>query len=110
MGEGDSDRWALIVHSLALARGRHDPRMSSGRGLVSAGLTELRLDMLLAADLDVLFDLLPRLARRLSAGAVALDWLPLAEIVLNAGRDEDRADRARLQIARTYARAVEAQG
>ena len=103
--ESDPERWALIVHALALARGRHDPRRPTGAALQEVGLTEQRLNLLLAADLEVLFDLLPRLARRLDARAAALDWLPLADIVLNAGRNEVEADRARLRIARAYARA-----
>lgn len=107
VGEGDAERWALVVHALALARGRHDPRRPTGAALREAGLTDERLDLLLAADLDTLFDLLPRLARRLAASGAALDWLPLVEVVMNAGRDEAAADRARLRIARGYARAAD---
>jgi CRISPR system Cascade subunit CasB len=98
-------RWALIVHCLALARGRHDWHAPTGKMLFEIGLSEARLDQLLAADLDVLFDLLPRIARRLAAQGGAIDWVPLARIVRWAGLHEDSAEEARLTIARSFARA-----
>ena len=106
----DEQRWALLAHSLALAHGRHDPAARSGKTLHAIGVTEARLSQLLAADFDVLTDLLPRLARRLAATGQAIDWLPFALLALHAGRpgyDEQSADRARLDIARSYARAAD---
>lgn len=100
---GQFHRWALIVHCLALARGRHDMTAPTGKTLDDLNVSEARLNQLLSADRDVLFDLLPRLARRLAAQNAAIDWRPLARIVL--ADDEDRADKARLEIARSYARA-----
>ena len=98
---GNANRWALLVHCLAIARGRHDRAAPTGKALCDLGLTEARLNQLLAADEEVLFDLLPRIARRLAAQNAAVDWLPLARILL-AGADA--ADQARLDIARSYAR------
>lgn len=104
-GMEDARRWALIVHSLALARGRHDRGEPTGRKLFEIGLTEARLNQLLSADADTLFDLLPRLARRLAGQPANIDWLPLAQLARRVGVYEDRADETRLKIARDYARA-----
>jgi CRISPR system Cascade subunit CasB len=114
-------RWALVTNALALARGRHDRGVKAGAGLHLAGVSEARVNMLLAADLDVLFDLLPRIARRLdSAGPEGrLDWRPLAALALhaaddtpggdNGAGDEERVRKARVDIARQYSRAARAQ-
>jgi hypothetical protein len=101
----DTERWALIVHCLALAGGRHDSEISTGKALFQLNLSEARLNQLLAADSDVLFDVLPLLARRIGAQGAALDWRPLAELARWAGRKEASADKARLQIAQRYAQA-----
>ena len=115
----DRRRWALIVHCLALVRGRHereapigrvlaDSLYSESRSLYSESrslYSESRLNLLLSADFDVLTDLLPRLARFLDAHNAAADWLPLVRIARWAGRREDIADDERLRIARYYARA-----
>jgi hypothetical protein len=95
-------RWALVVHCLAIMRGRIDMGVPAGGALFALGLTEARLNQLLAADEDVLFDLLPRIARRVAAQGAAFDWRPLARLVLG---DAEAAEAARLGIARAYARA-----
>lgn len=97
-------RWALVIHCLALARGAHDKDKRTGAILHDLPLTELRLNQLLAADQDVLFDLLPSLARRLAAQGAAINWAPLAMLALYG--DHDSSDRHRLDIARAYARAA----
>lgn len=99
-------RWALVIHCLALVRGAHDKDKRAGAVLHDLPLTELRLNQLLAADHDVLFDLLPSLARRLSAQGAAINWAPLAMLALYG--DHDSSDRHRLDIARAYARAANA--
>ncbi len=101
----DRRRWALIVHCLALARGRHERQAPIGRVLADSLYSESRLNLLLSADFDVLTDLLPRLARFLDTHNAAADWLPLVRIARWAGRCEDIADDQRLRIARDYARA-----
>ena len=103
-GEGRR-RWALIVHCLALARGRHEREAPIGRILANSLYSESRLNLLLSADFDVLTDLLPRLARFLDAHNAAADWLPLVRIARWTGCREDIADDERLRIARDYARA-----
>lgn len=98
--------WMLVIHFLVLIRGAHREDQETGATLHAIGLSEGRLNMLLAADLDILFDLLPRLARRIGAGGQAIDVVPIARLALNADRNEPAADRARLDIARGYARAA----
>ena len=102
----DRRRWLLIVHCLALARGRHAPDARAGRLLADMYYSEERLSRLLSSDFEVVADVLPRLARWLNSKGAAIDWLPLARLARWTGRDEDSADRARHQIARDYARAA----
>ncbi len=101
----DRRRWVLIVHCLALVRGRHESEARTGRVLADSRYSESRLNLLLSADFDVVSNLLPRLARFLAARNAAADWLPLVRIARWAGRREDIADDQRLRIARDYARA-----
>jgi CRISPR type I-E-associated protein CasB/Cse2 len=98
-------RWAAVVNALALCHGAHDQRRRCGEALYDIGISEERLAMLLAADCEVLIDLLPRLARRLDASGQAMDWWPLAHLMLTVGREPDEADRMRSRIARDYVRA-----
>jgi len=108
-GPESEKRWALVVHALALARGRHDRTRRIGAVLAEIGVSEARLNTLLAADFDVLLDLVPRLARRLDASGASADWLPLVRLVLSTGyaSQEEQADEARLTIARAFARAAD---
>jgi len=95
--------WALIVHCLALARGKHRTGGPGvGKALVEIGYGEARLQMLLRADFETLADVLPRLARRLHSRNQLMDWWPLAHLVLGSATDPERAQRAREQIARDY--------
>ncbi len=98
-------RWAAIVNALALCRGAHRQDRRCGEALYEMGFKEERLAMLLAANCNVLIDLLPRLARRLFAAGQAMDWWPLAHLILTVDRELDEADRMRSQIARDYVRA-----
>ena len=102
----DRRRWMLIMHCLALARGRHAPETRTGRVLTETHYSEERLSRLLSSDFEVIADVLPRLARWVGAKGAAIDWLPLAQLARWTGRDENRADRVRHQIARDYARAA----
>ena len=98
-------RWATIINALALCRGAHDPGQRAGAALYAANFSEARLATLLGADWDTLIDLLPRVARRLNAANVRMDWSTLATLVLVIGRDEARADEVRSRIARDFVRA-----
>ena len=105
-------RWALIVHCLALVRGRHrNDAPGFGRVLQELNFGELRLQQLLRADLEQLFDLLPRVARRLAAQSAEANWWPIVTLVLNVGSTADpqrsvtraeKAEAARLQIAKDF--------
>ncbi len=101
-------RWALVLHCLALAQGRHDPRPDAEPGAVLARLRfgEARLRQLVEADERVLATLLPRLARRLAAASAAINWWPLADLLLHAGLTDPqslaRADAARQRLIRRY--------
>lgn len=110
LSEPTRPRWALLLHCLAIARGLHDPRTEAAPGSVLARLrwSEARMRQLVEADAQVLADLMPRLARRVAAAGAALDWRPLAELLLHAGTDhEERADAARRRIVMQY---LQAQG
>lgn len=102
-------RWAVIVHCLALARGAISSR-SPGEALAALRFSEPRLRQLLQADADLLLQLMPSLARRLHAAGQALDWWPLAKLVLNAGLNEPAADEARAWIARGFIQAAGREG
>lgn len=102
-GEEMTRRWTLVVHCLALARGRHAKDVPTGKVLHDLPLTEGRFNMLMAADMEVLFDLLPRLARRLDAKPAAINWAPLALLALYG--DGKLGDLQRQKIAQEYARA-----
>ncbi|MDX2266440.1 MAG: type I-E CRISPR-associated protein Cse2/CasB [Hyphomicrobiales bacterium] len=104
--QDETTRWRLIVHCLALVEGRHSPNARAGTELFRAGYSEARLNALLSGDFDVYCDLLSVLARRLRAAQINLDWAPLAQIALFAGRKESLADKARVIIARDYATAT----
>lgn len=101
-------RWALIVHCLALAGGRHRRGAPSfGRVLVDIHYGELRLRQLLRADLEVLLDVLPRVARRVDSKSLDANWWPVTELVLNVPpadekTEPDKANTARRQIARDF--------
>lgn len=98
--------WLLIIHTLSLARWRHEPRIKIGQGLAALRLGDNRLKQLLSADFETLQQLLPRLARRF-AGCTevpGMDFVPLARLALAAGAWPDDLEPARLEIARSYTR------
>jgi hypothetical protein len=106
--DADRARWALLLHCLALAQGAHEPRADAEPGAVLARLrfSEARVRQLVEADEQVLAALLPRLARRLAAAGAAVNWWPLAQMLLHtASADPSRqalADAARQRIVRHY--------
>jgi hypothetical protein len=107
----DHRRWFAVLHCLAIVEGRHDPRGTGAPGRVLAELRfkEARLRALVEADIDTLFDLMPRIARLLAAKARALDWGPFAALLLHAGCAvpvrEQYADAARRRLVAEYVRA-----
>jgi hypothetical protein len=106
-------RWALVLHCLALAQGRHDVRFDADPGAVLAKLrfSEARLQQLVEADAQLLATLMPRVARRLAAAGAAVNWWPLADLLLQGGpgdaAGQARADAARQRLVRRW---LDAQG
>jgi len=99
-------RWALALHCLAIAHGKHAREQEAGAVLhrLYAG-KEARLRQLIEADFDVLSDLMPRLARRLAAANAALDWWPLVNLLLYTGTDQEaRANSARQRLVQQFLR------
>ena len=98
--------WLLIVHTLALARWRHDYRRPVGQGLMAMRLSDNRLKQLLSADYETLQKLLPRLARRFERckEVPGMDFTPLARLAITASTGSERLERARLDIALSYTR------
>jgi CRISPR system Cascade subunit CasB len=98
---GSGDRWALVVHLLALAAPeQHCGGNSLGTALAHAKYSEGRLTRLLEADVDMFAVVLPRMVRFLIAKGEAIPHLELANFVLWGGSDRDRR-----RIARDYYRA-----
>ena len=101
-------RWATIVQVAALLSGTggaraHRPGRELGRAVAAAGYSEARMMRLLAARGPALRGAVVRLARFLaSRGAQPVDLRPLAALVLHEGRNEERAEAARLRIARGF--------
>lgn len=102
-GDEAERRWALLFHGIALmVPNHHDVGTRVGRALFVAGYSEQRLGRLLDAR-DVQFRaLVPRLCRQLAHKGQALDWRELGRLVLAEGRDEQKAEVVRLDIARAY--------
>jgi hypothetical protein len=101
-------RWALVLHCLALAQGRHDSRFDADPGAVLARLrfSEARMRQLVEADERLLTTLMPRLARRLASAGATVNWRPLADLLLQGGPGDEsgraRADAARQRLVRRY--------
>ena len=68
--------------------------------MAQIGVSEARVKQLVEADADLLCELLPRLSRRLASAGVAVQWWPLADLLLYTGTAfEERADMARRRTA-----------
>lgn len=97
--------WRMLAHVAALLSGTagehpHAPGRRLGRALHAAGLSENRFLRLTAARGPALEDQIVRAARRLAqAGSAPVDLWP---VLLLAGRDQAKAENARLQIAQDY--------
>jgi CRISPR type I-E-associated protein CasB/Cse2 len=99
-GDG-MNRWALLIHLLALAApDQHRGGDSLGCALFAAGYSEGRLTRLLETPATDFAVVLPRMARFLVAKGERLDPYELADLVIRGG-----ADRERLHIAQEYYRA-----
>lgn len=101
----DIRKWGLIMHGIALmshgAGLAHNPRIPVGQAVYQV-YTERRLATLLEARGSTLHSLLARLFRMLGNQKCAFNWRAMAWFILNEGYDEERAEAARVEIARTY--------
>jgi len=93
-------RWALIAHGMALAG--HAGREPLGAQLSHAGVAESRVTKLLTARGDALRQLIPPMLRLLASKEVAPNWDELGGLILNDGKDEERAEAIRMKIASRY--------
>ena len=110
--ESMESRWALIIHGIALmtptsaentaTRTAHDREVPVGRALHEAKYSEMRFNQLLAARDDMLRKLLARTFRMMSTNDKAFDWREMARFILNEGNDEEKAERSRRRLARSY--------
>ena len=114
MGEDRLRRWASIVHVVAILAGTggrrvHAGTVRTGRALAEADFKDLRFMRLTTARGARLRDEVMRLARFLAAkDKVPVDLRPLADLILFEGVDEPKAERARLDLARSYYAAMTA--
>ena len=104
----DARRWGTLVQIVALLSGTgraraHDPTRDAGRVIRVADYSEARMMRLMASRGPGLRRGTVRLARFLAAKrAGPLDLRPLFELVLNEGRNERKAEEARLGLAAGY--------
>lgn len=95
-------RWAAVFQAAAILAGLHDPKRPLGEALISSGYSELRFVRLLRARGNGIFTEMRTAARFLSAKSERCDVNDLARLVLMT--DSDKAESARLSIARSYYR------
>lgn len=93
-------RWALIAHGMALAG--HAGREPFGAQLSHAGVAESRVTKLLTARGDALRQLIPPMLRLLASKEMVPNWDELGGLILNDGKDEERAEAIRMKIASRY--------
>ena len=117
-GNMEIEKWALITHGIALmAHGAglaHRPRIAVGQALYQGGgnrvpfYSEDRLATLLSARGSTLHRSLARVFRMLSNEGCAFNWREMAWFILNDGnKDDEEADKSRIEIARAYYRAMQ---
>jgi CRISPR-associated protein Cse2 (CRISPR_cse2) len=101
-------RWAAAVHVMAQRPDALRTDIRLGEALLRIGLSEQRLDMLLNARGNTLFDLVRRLSLRLARSEEGIPYRELCQLVIWADRPEReaQAERLRLDIAQSYQRAV----
>ncbi len=116
-------KWALVLHGIALmtrtagsdapSRSAHDRNMPVGKALFQGGdanrttafYSESRLSRLLTARGSMLRTLLARMFRMIAAADQPFNWYQMAQLILNEGHNEERAEAVRRNIARNYYRA-----
>ena len=108
----DIRKWGLILHGIALmaheAGLAHRRQLFVGKTLYEGDgkamplYSERRLATLLSARGPALYQLLARMFRMLANKKCAFNWREMAWFILNEGENEERAEQARIEIARAY--------
>lgn len=111
------NKWALILHGIALmtptgedGRSAHDGAIPVGRALYLGGddgrsspyFSEMRLNRLLTARGPMLRVLLARMFRMMAAANAFFNWREMATFILNDGYSEEGAELSRRRVAREY--------
>ena len=111
------NKWALVLHGIALmtptgegGRSAHDGTVPVGRALYLGGdgdrnsgyYSETRLNRLLTARGPMLRALLARLFRMTASANASFNWREMATFILSDGYSEERAEQSRRRIAREY--------
>lgn len=105
-GAEDLGSWIAIIKSLAQMAGLHRPGRPFGTALAAADVSEMRLNRLLRARGEALYDQLRVTLHALASHGEGADGLDIAYFVLSdAGPDEDFRERVRRRVARFYYRA-----
>lgn len=99
-------RWSGAVHVMAQRPDALRTDVRLGEALHRIGVSEQRLDMLLNARRDTLFDLVRRLSLRLARSEEAMPYRELCQLLLWSDRQdkEQDAEKLRIQIAQSYLR------
>jgi hypothetical protein len=101
-------RWVGAVHVMAQRPDALRSDIPLGEALQSIGVSESRLDMVLNARGDTLFDIVRRLSLRLARSEEAMPYRELCQLLLWSDRQdkEQDAEKLRIQIAQSYVRAA----
>jgi CRISPR system Cascade subunit CasB len=104
------DAWMTIVAGIAIMHPQaHRPDRPMGRALAESGYSESRLERLLAAEGEVLCQLVMRAARFLAAKNESANWIDFASLMLTT-HDAEKRERARMRIASDFYRQQKKEG
>jgi hypothetical protein len=98
-------RWVGAVHVMAQRPDALRTDIRLGEALHRIGLSEQRLDMLLNARGETLFDLVRRVSIRLARSEEAMPYRELCQLLRQD--HEQEGDKLRIQIAQSYVRAAQ---
>lgn len=105
--EAHRREWMTLVAGIALMCPRpHRADRPAGQTLAEAGLSESRLERLLAAEGEALSHILLRTAYFLGAKGVPVNWTDLARLLLVTADREER-ETIRIGIARDFYRPLD---
>ena len=93
-------RWAVILRAVAELNGLHNPGRRFGAALAEAGVSELRLNKLLRASGESLFDQVRTVTHQLATAAAPVDLTGLARLVMSDGQPHEQA--VRQTVANDY--------